>query len=1361
MANQQPPAAAMVPPSLQAGGELASGGSIRSRRDRRLSGRLQQRASSGGEEALAVDLGAIAAESAPAPTASATSSTPPDSRNPASARGALASLARDRDAERDSPGVRGPSVRFGPDQVVEMGAAPLPSAMVAAGNRGSRGRDGVLKKSVEAATDADAARGWLRDHGFAEPEAEEVEALMGADEIGEFTVKTLNGLGETGVRAVVRGHAGRADGDDVQPRRSRTPNRTGRDAAPPAVCGCSSSPPGSQGGAGRRAKSPASQRRAESPPRDEEAVSNGMFVLLHKNEGRSAPHKRFFRFDGDSQIVTWSKKMPKVMAADDADRAKAEGKYAKVISAKADVPVVRANRGKEDDQDFAARCLRLQTLNHGTLALEMPRASDALLWLNIIRDAGVIAEDLSVVTAQETRLQEQSGGPKVDTKSTGPLGRLRSLSNALPAQGKSLSFDGENEDDESDDSDDDADDDGRGGDLIDTTAISEAGIDEDEDLDGQGVLSKEESRLTADEWTLAQDAFDSIAKRNIDILKSPYEQMATRRMQKFQALGPEVEIQLMDNLLRKEYAKNERLIVQGEEGSEFFILLEGSCTIEVDGKYVREVSAPNAFGENALITKAKRTGTIRAKSDIVVVAVLNKATFDHLSARQEYPSFWRRSSLKTKFSAAHQKRLGQTGEITSFSVGTNEVEVKFDDGELLHFPTGALGLEPTVGTAHTTTSGDSDGGGDIPGSSEAKEDKKDDTNIDPVIRACDAPTNSETRTLGIMEDWMLRREELKLEGRRVAVMRDINVAQSYFQRVEEVYHVDQYALTTSTAYFLFAWMLGSVLGFNWGSAVIGLILVINAFVSERSRHSRLYSEVKARVHGRWHRAIERRSREESPEWINHIIAVSWREMGIEKMLSDQIKDIANPMLADISTWYPQVDDISIASLTLGKAAPQINNLHFENSDIFGEFRVNAEAKLDAPDCKATIRVDMTPTPFNLAVADLNVNVDFQLLVRLSSDNGLTLVGVKLRKKLGLDYAISHKLKKNLNSIAGFAVQKVLNDLIHESLWWMSHPCMLLLPWQDPAVTGSPSFVAGSDMEASQFDKPVGQLEIRVKSARHLPVGDWRTNSSDPYVQFLVEKSWPLRQFRTRMVSRNLNPVFEHSAMTTLRWNESQTGIILFEVYDHNEVGSADKLGMAEVPIKMVARKSDSYFKWENRVKLRELSDEKTRGHRAAYLCLSLTYHPAHMSRRVPMLYSGGNEIDNVRGGVLQLEVVSVRNLQHAQDKLYVIIEYGKSFDHSKRSADAWRHGGEKNASRSEAYNPGVFHNDHYRSHEVDPKVFLEKMPENQRREVVQNNYPVVWRDQPIGYKAEHEICVEDCRNAVQISIMTPEIGKVS
>ena len=81
----------------------------------------------------------------------------------------------------------------------------------------------------------------------------------------------------------------------------------------------------------------------------------------------------------------------------------------------------------------------------------------------------------------------------------------------------------------------------------------------------------------------------------------------------------------------------------------------------------------------------------------------------------------------------------------------------------------------------------------------------------PIIRPCDAPTNSESRTfgdidllsvfvytcrrlidldlsrliagtLGIMEDWMLKKDELKLRGRRVTIMRDVNVAMFYFHR---------------------------------------------------------------------------------------------------------------------------------------------------------------------------------------------------------------------------------------------------------------------------------------------------------------------------------------------------------------------------------------------------------------------------------------------------------------------------------------------------------------------------------------------------------------------------------------------------
>ena len=177
----------------------------------------------------------------------------------------------------------------------------------------------------------------------------------------------------------------------------------------------------------------------------------------------------------------------------------------------------------------------------------------------------------------------------------------------------------------------------------------------------------------------------------------------------------------------------------------------------------------------------------------------------------------------------------------------------------------------------------------------------------------------------------------------------------------------------------------------------------------------------------------------------------------------------------------------------------------------------------------------------------------------------------------------------------------------------------------------------------------------------------------------TDRTWPLRSFKTRMVSETLNPTFEHSVMTSLRWNESETGVLLFEVFDHNEGPRADdRLGMAELPIKMVVKYKDTQGKWEKHVRLREMLDEKTRSLRDfASIALSTRYYPTHLSRRVPMLFSGGQEINHVRGGVLQLEVVSIRNLEHKRQPVYVKFEFGKEFDEKrtgKRSSAAWRDG---------------------------------------------------------------------------------------
>ena len=368
-------------------------------------------------------------------------------------------------------------------------------------------------------------------------------------------------------------------------------------------------------------------------------------------------------------------------------------------------------------------------------------------------------------------------------------------------------------------------------------------------------------------------------------------------------------------------------------------------------------------------------------------------------------------ALLEKLLAEQRQRLGKTGVITLAHPQSNEVEVDFGDGaDPVSFPCGALGVEPSV------------------------EDEQDDAH-DPIIRPCDAPTNSESRKLGILEDWMLRQRSLQLKGRHVTVMRDLNVARYYFKRTEEVFDIDQYALATSLSYFGAAYLLALTLGTHWGSLTIGLLLMCYAIFQERARQGRLTKHIQARVHREWSRTTSPKGPEETPEWLNKVIATGWKEMGGERMLVEQILEATNPQLADVVEWYDELESIQMEELRLGDHPPTITRLQFENSDVRGEFRINADVQLQAPDCRALIQmvavVGKMRKKLPATITNLNLNVDFQLLVRLSSDNGLTLVGIKLEKGqgeralLGLDFAL--KTTKVVDKVlAGFNLGKLLN-----------------------------------------------------------------------------------------------------------------------------------------------------------------------------------------------------------------------------------------------------------------------------------------------------------------------------------------------
>jgi CRP-like cAMP-binding protein len=67
------------------------------------------------------------------------------------------------------------------------------------------------------------------------------------------------------------------------------------------------------------------------------------------------------------------------------------------------------------------------------------------------------------------------------------------------------------------------------------------------------------------------------------------------------------------------------LTLEGETGREFFVLVEGVATVEVDGQVVRTLVAGDFIGEIALLTRGPRTATVRADVQTRLLVLTDRA----------------------------------------------------------------------------------------------------------------------------------------------------------------------------------------------------------------------------------------------------------------------------------------------------------------------------------------------------------------------------------------------------------------------------------------------------------------------------------------------------------------------------------------------------------------------------------------------------------------------------------------------------------------------------------------------------------------------------------------------------------------
>lgn len=94
-----------------------------------------------------------------------------------------------------------------------------------------------------------------------------------------------------------------------------------------------------------------------------------------------------------------------------------------------------------------------------------------------------------------------------------------------------------------------------------------------------------------------------------------------RSMPHFSALpAPQLE-GLAQAAERRSFTSGQTIIRQGEPGTEFYAIAEGTVDVSVDGQHVRTCGRPEGFGEIALLRNEPRSATVVANGPVVLYAL--------------------------------------------------------------------------------------------------------------------------------------------------------------------------------------------------------------------------------------------------------------------------------------------------------------------------------------------------------------------------------------------------------------------------------------------------------------------------------------------------------------------------------------------------------------------------------------------------------------------------------------------------------------------------------------------------------------------------------------------------------------------
>ncbi|XP_030943102.1 synaptotagmin-1-like isoform X2 [Quercus robur] len=319
------------------------------------------------------------------------------------------------------------------------------------------------------------------------------------------------------------------------------------------------------------------------------------------------------------------------------------------------------------------------------------------------------------------------------------------------------------------------------------------------------------------------------------------------------------------------------------------------------------------------------------------------------------------------------------------------------------------------------------------------------------------------------------------------------------------------------------------------------------------------------------------------DWLNKFILYMWPYL--DKAICKTAKNIAKPIIAEQIPKY-KIESVEFETLTLGSLPPTFQGMKVYLTD---EKELIMEPSIKwAGNPNVTVAVKAFGLKATAQVVDLQVFAAPRITLKplVPSFPCFANIHVSLMDKPHVDFGL-RLIGADLMSIPGLYrfVQELIKDQVANMYLW---PKTLDVPILDPT-------------KASK--RPVGILHVKVLRAMKLKKKDL-LGASDPYVKLkLTEDKLPSK--KTTVKHKNLNPEWNEEFNMVVKDPQSQA--LELHVYDWEQVGKPDKMGMNVVPLKDLTPDEPQVLTLDllKNMDLNDPQNEKSRGQ----IVLELTYKP--------------------------------------------------------------------------------------------------------------------------------------------------------